>query len=39
MVKVITEVEEIDADTLMFRTTYDRQLNVTINTGKLIRQK
>lgn len=37
--KVIMEVEEINADTLMFRTTYDRQLNVTINTGKLIRQK
>ena len=37
--KVIMEVEEINADTLSFRTTYDRQLNVTINTGKFIRQK
>jgi hypothetical protein len=35
--KVIMEVEEINADTLLFRTTYDRQLNVTINTGKFIR--
>lgn len=37
--KLIMEVEEINTDTLSFRTTYDRQLNVTINTGKLIRQK
>lgn len=37
--KVIMEVEEINTDTLSFRTTYDRQLQVTINTGKFIRQK
>lgn len=37
--KVIMEVEEINSDTLIFRTTYDRQLNVTINTGKFIRKK
>lgn len=37
--KMIMEVEELSTDTLSFRTTYKRQLNVTINTGKLVRQK
>ena len=37
--KIVMEVEEKNADTLVFRTTYDKQLEVTINTGKLIRQK
>jgi hypothetical protein len=38
MGKVVMEVEEINKDTLNFRTTYDRQLQITINTGKLIRE-
>ena len=37
--KIIMEVEELSTDTLSFRTTYKRQLNVTINTGKLILEK
>ena len=37
--KVIMEVEELNADTLTFRRTYQNQLNVTIDTGKLVREK
>ena len=37
--KVIMEVEELNADTLTFRRTYQDQLNVTIDTGKLVREK
>lgn len=39
MGKVVMEVEEINKDTLNFRTTYDRQLQITINAGKFIREK
>lgn len=39
MGKVVMEVEESNEDTLTFRTTYSGQLQVTLNTGKLIRQE
>ncbi len=37
--KVIIEFEESDLDTISFRTTFTKQLNITINTGKLIKMK
>ncbi|WP_395063407.1 hypothetical protein [Flavobacterium sp.] len=35
----IIEFEESDLDTISFRTTFTKQLNITINTGKLIRME
>jgi len=37
--KVIIEFEESDFDTIRFRTTYNKQLDKTINTGRLIKIK
>lgn len=37
--KVTMEIKKLDEDTLAFRTTYSGKLQVTINTGKFIRQK
>lgn len=36
--KVIMEVNQLSKDTLAFRTTYEGQLQITINTGKFIRK-
>ena len=37
--KLILEIQESDSDTLKFRSTYDKQLHLTINTGQMIRLK
>jgi len=36
--KVVMEIEEMNSDTLDFRTTYMNQLQITINKGKLFRK-
>ena len=37
--KLVIEFEESDLDTIQFRTTYTKQLETTIHTGKLIKIK
>ncbi len=36
--KIIMEVSRLNKDTLTFRTTYEGQLQITINSGKFIRE-